>query len=753
MKKLIYILLLTSYFGFSQTQNLQNVNQRIEAIKTRLESLAVENSGLTEQAKAEISVNNITLSNFILAISNTHGVNINISPELNQISISNNNFSDVTVSDLLVFLCKEYGLTIDFTGSILSIKKYTPPIETPEIRIIPISYNPENNTITIDAKSDKLYDVFKRIMDESAKNLVFAPGLENKTITFYIKDTPFEAAMDKLALSNSLFVEKTKDNFYVFEDHGALKSSNQFNSILKHGQQDDFKVLDLENKLLEVNFNNTSIKSIINDIGKALNIDVFTATPLDKAGVVTFKAKSISFDELLIKLFESQLNSPTDGLNPSSSNTPINRDINKQSQNNNAVVSNSTGAFTFKKEGNIYYFGIEDQLSVRKIEVIHLMHRSVELLSDPSGGSGRNRTVGRSSYSNNSYGNSNYNNYGSSYNQNRNSNYNNSSFNNSGTNRNRIQNNSSNYSNYDSTTSTSSGTSQTIETIIPIEIAQDLDIKIDHELNSLYVTGSSAKIERLKEFINYIDKTVPVVLIEVMFVEVNRSNTIESGVSWGIGDTPVETQGNLFPTTDFTLGAKTINKVINGFSGFDRLNLGKVVPNFFATVKAMESNGNLKIKSTPKLSTLNGHRATFSNGETSYYTVTQRNIYGTDNPQTSEITNYEPIDAELGLTIKPLVSGDGQVTLDIFVIQSSFGSRIDENAPPDISSREFSSIIRVQDQDIVVLGGLEEQIKNDSGSGVPFLARVPIIKWLFSSRKREASKAKLTVFIKPTIIY
>src|SRR5690606_30622891 len=196
---------------------------------------------------------------------------------------------------------------------------------------------------------------------------------------------------------------------------------------------------------------------------------------------------------------------------------------------------------------------------------------------------------------------------------------------------------------------------------------------VDHELNSIYVTGTSERIERLKEFIKYIDKTVPLVSIEVMFVEVNKSNTIESGVSWGIGDEPSETKGGIFPETNFTLGAQTINKVINGFDGFDRLNLGKVVPNFFATVKAMEKNGNLKIKSTPKLSTLNGHRATFSNGETSYYAVTQRNIYGTDNPQTSEITNYEPIDAELGLTIKPLVSGDGQVTLDIYVIQSSFG--------------------------------------------------------------------------------
>jgi len=99
------------------------------------------------------------------------------------------------------------------------------------------------------------------------------------------------------------------------------------------------------------------------------------------------------------------------------------------------------------------------------------------------------------------------------------------------------------------------------------------------------------------------------------------------------------------------------------------------------------------------------------------------------------------------------LSGNGQVTLDIFVVQSNFRGRISEDAPPDISSREFSSIIRVKDQDIVVLGGLEEQFTDNSGTGVPFLSRIPIIKWLFSSRKREKKKARLTVLIKPTIIY
>lgn len=730
MKKLHYILLLLVF----QLGIAQNNDARIETIKNQLEVLAMDNVGLTEQVKTEISVSNITLSNFLLAVSNVHKVNMNLAPELDQISIVNN-FSNVTVADLLVFLCKEYGLAIDFTGNILSIKKYVPPIELPKERIIPISYAPDGNTISIDAKNDKLYDVFKGIIDESGKNLVFAPGMESKLITSYIQDVPFDAAMDKLALANQMFVEKTKDQFYVFEDSTPSTDSNGKQLSGRKKSNLNFKVLDVDRKLLEVDFVNTPIADIINDIGTELDIDIFTATPLQSAGNATFKTKSIYFDDLLEKLFESQSTSGT------SVPLDVNANQNRNNQNQNISSSSPSSAqlFTFKKEGTTYFFGTENQLSVRKVEIIPLISRTVEMFADPSGGGGTNRSVGRNYGNQNSYGNSGYNN-----------NYTNQFDTNVGTNRNNRE---SISSNNQSSFNNSVSKGEALLSILPDQIKQDLDIKVDYELNSFYVLGASEKIERFKAFIKKIDKPVPVILIEVMLIEVNRNSTIETGVSWGIGDEPVETKGGIYPQTDLTLGARTINKVLNGFDGFGHINLGKVVPNFFATIKAMESNGNIKIRSTPKLSTLNGHRATFSNGQTSYYAVTQRNIYGTDNPQTSEITNYEPIDAELGLTIKPMVSGDGQVTLDIFVVQSSFGLRIAEDAPPDLNSREFSSIIRVQDQDIVVLGGLEEQVKNDSGSGVPFLARIPVIKWLFSTRKREDSKSRLTVLIKPTVIY
>ncbi|WP_281232424.1 type II secretion system protein GspD [Flavobacterium gelatinilyticum] len=732
MKKIITLFFILIFqISFSQ-------DNRIIQLKNSIESISADAPGLNE--KVNVNIKEASLSSFLLAVSQIHKLNFSVASNLNQINIVNN-FSDVTVGDLLIFLCKEYNLTIDFTGNILAIKSYEKPAEVQKEKFIDVSYDLANNLLSLNLKDDKLYDVFRKIMDESGRNLVFAPGLENQLLTVYIKNMPFDAALNKLAFANNLSVNKSRDNFYIFdklEGNFIAEGGTDPNGGIRQNRPQRprksnffFTVVDADKKLLNVDFENTPISSIVYDIGHELDIDMFISSPLENAGNGTVKAKNITFDELLVKLFEIKPDNTSQGNNSQQYNT-----------NNSSVPSQSSGGgYTFKKSGALYYFGTKDQLVVRNIKSIPLMHRSIEILSDPSK---EGRSAGRlnnvNSYSNySSYDNSNR------YNSNSNSNYSNQNSN--------FNTNSSN--NYSSSSGTSrSNPSESILTIIPDEIKKDLDIKIDKELNSFLVNGPAANIERFESFISYIDKAVPVILIEVMLLEVNRSATVETGIKAGIGDKPVTTTGTVFPTADINLGASTINKIIDGFSGFGSLNIGQVVPNFYLSLKAMETNGNVKVRSSPRLSTLNGHKAYLSIGETTYYVVTNQNYYGSQIPQASEVKNYQPIDAELSVTIMPLVSGNGQITMDIKVIQSSFnGQKVDKDAPPGINSREFTSIIRVKDQDLIVLGGLEESIKNDSGTGVPLLSRIPIIKWFFSSRKREDSKKKLSVLIKPTVIY
>lgn len=728
MKKIITLFLLI-LFQISYSQD-----NRILQLKNNIESISADAPGLNE--KVNVNIKEASLSSFLLAVSQIHKLNFSVATNLNQITIVNN-FSDVTVGDLLIFLCKEYNLTIDFTGNILAIKSYEKPVEIQKVKEIDVAHDYANNLLSLNLKDDKLYDVFRKIMDVSGKNLVFAPGLENQPLTAYIKSVPFDAALNKLAYANNLSVTKSRDNFYIFDkldgNFVVEGTGNQNGEVRQNKPQRPrksnffFTVVDPDKKLLNVDFENTPISSIVYDIGHELDIDMFISSPLENAGNGTVKAKNITFDELLAKLFEVKTDSYS-----AQSNNPQQFNSNSQA----GSMASSGGSYTFKRSGSVYYFGTKDQLVVRNIKSIPLMHRSIELLSDPSK---EGRSAGRLNNTN-SY--SNYNSYDSNSNRSTsNSNY---------SNQNSNYNNNSNFS----SSSSSSGPSESILTIIPDEIKKDLDIKIDKELNSFLVNGPAANIERFESFINYIDKAIPVILIEVMLLEVNRSATVETGIQAGIGDKPVTTKGTVFPNADINLGASTINKIIDGFNGFGSLNIGQVVPNFYLSLKAMETNGNLKVRSSPRLSTLNGHKAYLSIGETTYYVVTNQNYYGSQIPQASEVKNYQPIDAELSVTIMPLVSGNGQITMDIKVIQSSFnGQKVDKDAPPGINSREFTSIIRVKDQDIIVLGGLEESVKNDSGTGVPLLSRIPILKWLFSSRKREDSKKKLSVLIKPTVIY
>jgi type IV pilus assembly protein PilQ len=607
-----------------------------------------------------------------------------------------------------LYLCREHQLTIETLGSILSIKRY---LKSFSERDIGAFYDKENDLFSVDLQNDTLFVAFKKITNVTGKNLVFAPDLGNQKISSYIKDKPFESAIDKIAFANNLSVTKTKDNYYLFESVSAPNqkgiTDNQRQKPARYRNSNFyFKVQDTIKQLVDVDFENVSIASIIKDISFDLSINMFTSSPLESAGNATVKANNITYDVLLTRVLENT-------------------------------------KFSFKKTNDIYYFGDDTQVSLSNSVIIPLQHRSIEIMNSPIQ-SNRNSSFGDSQGFNQNIGSQNFNN---------NSNFNQG---NQGSNNGLNQNNSSRNGNSGNrgTFQDFSNQSDAILSLIPKKITEGLDITTDVEQNAFLVNGNAQKIEAFKKFLKTIDKPIPVILIEVMIIEVSNSNSFTTGIELGLGESPSTDQGTMFPNAELTLGATSINKIIGGFNGFGSLNVGKVTPNFYARIQALETNGNLKIRSTPKLSTLNGHQASLSRGERSYFAVTQRNTIGTQNPIIADVKNYFPIDADLSISIRPLVSGDGNITLSINVLQSSFnGERIDPEAPPGIDSREFTSIIRVKDKDVVILGGIEESSKNNSGSGVPFLARIPLIKYLFSKRTRTASKSKLSILIKPTIIY
>ena len=620
---------------------------RIKQMENQLDLMTTEVPGLEEEV--QMSVSGVSIQEFMRGIADAHKLNISVDPTIQQNIV--NNFANATVSDVLLFVCKEYNLKINFIGTIMSLVKYEVPkpvvVKAPKKELI-INYNKTKDELTIDLKNDLLDAVVKAITKKSKKNVVISSGVTAKMVSVYIENMPFDDAMNKLGLANNLVITKTEDDFYVIDNAEVIVNNtptkgkrnntrnNNRNSNNRNQNNTEGSDLVLEAKSfadISVSGTDVSIDEVIKSIATEIGIEYYFVSEIkDKA---TVNVKSTTFKDLLNNMFQG-----TD--------------------------------LTYELKNGIYIIGERKTEGLRLTKVIQLQYRSVE----------------------------------------------------------------------------------TVNEYIPSDLKQDVDVKEFLDLNSLILSGSAVRIAEIEHFVKTIDKVIPVILIEVMIVDYSNSRANSLGVQAGIGENPAPaTTGTIFPDANLNLNSSSINNLIESFNGYGILNLGKVTPNFYLNISALETQGILRVKSTPKLATLNGHEATMTIGNTEYY-VELRNTVTSNTSTTSQSSRtYQSVTADLSVTIKPLVSGDDQITMEISVSQSDFTAKIEPNAPPGQVSRDFTSVIRVKDQEMILLGGLEEKSIRESGRGVPFLSRIPIIKWFFSSRSREKSKTKLNIFIKPTVIY
>lgn len=288
--------------------------------------------------------------------------------------------------------------------------------------------------------------------------------------------------------------------------------------------------------------------------------------------------------------------------------------------------------------------------------------------------------------------------------------------------------------------------------LIPDNLRAGLQIKEFVDLNSVVICGNQKAISRVETFIRSVDKRVPQVTIEVLIVDAMRNQNMESGIGLGVGTDKVKTSGTISPGVNMHLNANSINNILRRFSGFGSINLGQVNNDFYASLKFLEDNGVIELLSTPKLSTLNGHEATLKSGETQYYKEITNTWMGTQNPIQNESFVWKSIEANLSIKIVPFVSRDKHITLNIEIEQTEFTNKaVAEDSPPGTTTRSFKSLIRVQNEEMILLGGIDRNAKERSSAGLPFIARVPVLRWIFGKTKNKKEEHRLNVFIKPVL--
>ena len=288
----------------------------------------------------------------------------------------------------------------------------------------------------------------------------------------------------------------------------------------------------------------------------------------------------------------------------------------------------------------------------------------------------------------------------------------------------------------------------------------------NRESGVLYVRANSKQHERIQEFLDQVLQGAKrQVLIEATVAEVQLRNEYQRGIEWarlrGSGTSGFElNQPAIPPTTSLTPGFS-----LTPFT----MNFASAARNFSATLSLLEQFGDVRVLSSPRLSVMNN--------QTAILRVTRDIIYFTLTPSTTPVTvaggtavvaasfTTTPNIAAEGfmMAVLPQINDADAVVLNV---RPTIRRRVDsvrdpnpalqgqntQNDIPVFETREFDSILRLQNGEIAVLAGLMQDFVQNQESGIPGVRSIPLVGELLTNRADLSAKTELVIFLRATVI-
>ena len=264
-------------------------------------------------------------------------------------------------------------------------------------------------------------------------------------------------------------------------------------------------------------------------------------------------------------------------------------------------------------------------------------------------------------------------------------------------------------------------------------------VTVDGRNNQIIITDIAEKVKKAKEIIKKIDKVTPQVMIEARIVEATDTFSREIGTSWSISGT--RTDGSLGGLLGYDMSATNPPTTSLGSIGFT---FSRLIGNTFrvvdARLAASESEGNVKIISAPKILTLDNKAAKIKQGLAYPY-----NKLDADGNTTTEFK-----DIALELEVTPHITPDERVTMKIVIKNNEIGAVI--NNQISFTTKEAYTELLVDDGDTIVIGGIRKTRKDIGEEGLPYLRKIPVLGWLFKTKKDEDTGEELLIFITPRVV-
>jgi len=272
-------------------------------------------------------------------------------------------------------------------------------------------------------------------------------------------------------------------------------------------------------------------------------------------------------------------------------------------------------------------------------------------------------------------------------------------------------------------------------------------IVADIRTNTLIIQDIPDKREEYDGLIDSIDTQTPQVIIEARIIEAFRTFERDLGINWAVAGraTPeLGTQTDLqFPhRVEFTAD---VNTAPTGFpsAGSIGLMLGNVLDSFTLDValEAFESDGRLRILSSPKVTTQNNQPATIEQG-------TQIPVVST----TATEIDVQFVPASLRLIVTPQITAEDTVIMKLRVENNQPSTTVSVAEVPGITTESVDTQILVRTGTTAVIGGIYKLNESETETGIPGLRKIPFFGWLFKNRVVKKDSSELLVFITPKIV-
>jgi general secretion pathway protein D len=281
---------------------------------------------------------------------------------------------------------------------------------------------------------------------------------------------------------------------------------------------------------------------------------------------------------------------------------------------------------------------------------------------------------------------------------------------------------------------------------------------------AIVVRGNPDQVALAQKLVNDLDRSKPEVVVDVAVMQINRDKKRTLGIN-----PPTNMSVTLQPNATTSSSSNNNNNNNNNLNGTSNTSSGSINLNSLAnlnatdfqvtiasaTVSALFSDSNTKLIQNPQIRAVDGQKASLKIGDRVPVATGsfQPGIGGVGiNPLVN--TQFQYLDVGVNIDVTPNIHSNGDVTLKVAMDISSVtgNSNIGGIDQPIIGQRKIEHVVRLREGEANLMGGMLEDLQTKSLTGIPGLAQIPILKYLFGQTSTEHSQTETVFVLIPHIV-